>query len=392
MFYSCSSLARILIPDGVTTISSYALSATALTNIIIPDSTTNIGEGAFEGCANLGGIIIPDSVSSIGGRVFYNCAGMETITIGTNITDIAPAAFFNCTSLISVTIPENVVGIEDDSFSACISMTNILVGGGVTNIGNTAFYGCTSLDSITVASNNTFYTSDDGILFNHDETSLVQYPQNRGGDYIVPDGVLAIDDNAFAYCVNLTAVTLSESVTSLGDGAFFACTSLTNIVMESNITNIGEAVFEECGALNSISFSASVTSVGLWAFGGCDQLASIFFYGNAPAFNGPNLFPGGPATIYYLPGTTGWDTLSVGAPIVPWLPQIQTADGNFGMRTNRFTSNINWASGQTVVVEASADLVDWQPIQTNTLTTGSINFTDPQQTNFPTRFYRVRSP
>ena len=70
-----------------------------------------------------------------------------------------------------------------------------------------------------------------------------------------------------------------------------------------------------------------------------------------------------------------------------------TGDADFGVRTNQFGFNLNWASSEaSVVVEASTDLINWQPVQTNTLTTGSAYFSDPQWTNYPGRFYRLRSP
>ena len=49
-----------------------------------------------------------------------------------------------------------------------------------------------------------------------------------------------------------------------------------------------------------------------------------------------------------------------------------TANPSFGVRTNQFGFNINWVSGQTVVVEASTNLTDpvWTPLQTITLTNG----------------------
>ena len=101
-------------------------------------------------------------------------------------------------------------------------------------------------------------------------------------------------------------------------------------------------------------------------------------------------------TFYYLPGTTGWSDFSdqAGVPTALWLPQMQTADTSFGAPTNQFGFNINWAGGQTVVVEACTNLVHpvWQPLQTNTLTTGTANFSDPQWANYSARFYRLRSP
>ena len=59
---------------------------------------------------------------------------------------------------------------------------------------------------------------------------------------------------------------------------------------------------------------------------------------------------------------------------------------------NKFGFNLVWSSGHTVVVEASTNLVNWEPVQTNMLTTGSAYFSDPQWTNYPGRFYRLRSP
>lgn len=71
---------------------------------------------------------------------------------------------------------------------------------------------------------------------------------------------------------------------------------------------------------------------------------------------------------------------------------IATTNAGFGVQTNQFGFNINWVSGYTAVVEASSNLIDWQPLQTNTLTTDSDYFGDPQWTNYPSRFYRLRTP
>jgi len=90
---------------------------------------------------------------------------------------------------------------------------------------------------------------------------------------------------------------------------------------------------------------------------------------------------------------TGWDA-TFDVPTALWTPQMQTSDASFGVRTNQFGFNINWASGMVVVVEACTDLVNptWFPVQTNTLTADSCYFSDPAWTNYPGRFYRLRSP
>ena len=90
----------------------------------------------------------------------------------------------------------------------------------------------------------------------------------------------------------------------------------------------------------------------------------------------------------------GW-TMNTGfLHIVPWNPQAQTGDGSFGVRTNQFGFNITGNSNLVVVVETSASLADpsWSPVATNILTSGLSYFSDPQWTNYPSRFYRLSMP
>jgi hypothetical protein len=100
------------------------------------------------------------------------------------------------------------------------------------------------------------------------------------------------------------------------------------------------------------------------------------------------------ATIYYLPGTMGWGATFADRPAVLWTPRIESSDAPFDVRTNQFGFNISWASDLVTVVEACANLTNptWAPVGTNTLAGGSSYFSDPEWTNHPVRFYRLRSP
>jgi len=64
----------------------------------------------------------------------------------------------------------------------------------------------------------------------------------------------------------------------------------------------------------------------------------------------------------------------------------------FGMSNGQFSFEITGPGGQTVVVDAASDLVNWQPIQTNSLTSGTLQFNDSTCDTSPQRFYRVRRP
>ena len=70
-----------------------------------------------------------------------------------------------------------------------------------------------------------------------------------------------------------------------------------------------------------------------------------------------------------------------GAPSVLWNPVIQTRDGSFGLSHNQFGFNITGTANIPVMVETCADLSNpvWSPLQTFTLTNGSVFFSQAAQ-------------
>ena len=120
--------------------------------------------------------------------------------------------------------------------------------------------------------------------------------------------------------------------------------------------------------------------------------------GNAPAFGFSVFNDDDNVILYYLSGTTGWDA-TFDVPTALWslpnpYPVILSNDPSFGVQTNGFSFTISWPIHSSVVVEACTDLAnsDWSPVATNKLTDGSSYFSDAEWTNYPGRFYRVRSP
>ena len=96
-------------------------------------------------------------------------------------------------------------------------------------------------------------------------------------------------------------------VTDIGRQAFYYCSGLTSVTIGSSVTNIADNAFGYCTSLTNVIILGGVTSIGDSAFGYCGKLASFYFLGNAPSA-GANLFsPFYAPTVYYLPGTTGWE-------------------------------------------------------------------------------------
>jgi len=172
---------------------------------------------------------------------------------GVVVKKIGDYAFNSCASLTSITIPSSVTSIGDDAFSYCASLTSISIPSSVTSIGYHAFYYCTSLTSINVDIANLNYSSDNGILYNKNKTTLIECPTGKSESITIPSSVTSIGDMAFSKCTSLTSITIPSSVTSIGSYAFNYCASLTSITIPSGVTSIGSSIFYYCISLTSIN-------------------------------------------------------------------------------------------------------------------------------------------
>jgi hypothetical protein len=163
------------------------------------------------------------------------------------------------------------------------------------------------------------------------------------------------------------------------------------------LTAIGPWAFVSCVDLTSLTLPDSITSIGDQAFQECTSLAAVYSQGNAPSLGYEAFLVADNATIYRLPGSTGWSTTLGDRPTALWqlsYPVILSFAPGFGIQTNHFGFIISWATNASVAVEASTNLAAtaWSPVGTNILTDGWSYFRDRRWTNYPTRLYRLRAP
>lgn len=244
-------------------------------SVIIPEGIITIGECAFMYCTKLTYIEIPNSVKVIKSSAFQYCYALTEVNLPTGLTVLEDRVFLACKSLKNLTIPESVTTIKNNAFNSCPKLESITIPKNVTQI-EYDFEFCDSLSNINVANDNKAFSSKDGVLYNKNQSSLLVYPPAKESDnFVVPNSVENIRENAFAYSSKLKGVTIPKNVTYIGEFAFEKCINLRNVSLSDAITVIEKGTFYGCKSLIEVTIPESVNKIGIMAFGHCESLNSI---------------------------------------------------------------------------------------------------------------------
>ena len=273
-FSWCSSLSKIVIPSGVTSIGNRAFSfCSSLKYISIPKSVIGLNGNPFAKwngkleCLspnfvyeddvlfnkdksriisfrnqNIKSYVIPSNVISIGDSAFYGCNSLSEIVISSSVTSIGDSAFLWCSSLSEIVIPSSVTSIGDYAFSGCSSLKYISIPKSVICLNGNPFAGWTG--KLECLSPNFVY--EDDVLFNKDKSRIISFRNQNIKSYVIPSSITSIGDRAFSGSDSLSEIVIPPSVTSIGDGAFLGCRSLSEIVIPSSVTSIGKGAFCFC--------------------------------------------------------------------------------------------------------------------------------------------------
>lgn len=261
--------------------------------------------------------------------ISYNgCA--STITIPEGVTRISSGAFYQARNnyrnigIAGIVLPASLEIIDENAFS------NLLV----------------PWVSFGISEYNEYFSVEDGVLFNKDKTLLIKYPiDKQEHEYVVPNTVKQISQNAFKYARNLQTLVLSSSLESIGEeaivalsnlqyidfsktslvelpksvcsscqnlsevrlpstlkiigfGAFFGDNSLRHIVLPNGLTDISDCAFGNCINLSDVNIPQSVVKIGESAFTDCTSLSYLKIPKNANV--NPKAIPEHCKISYYL--------------------------------------------------------------------------------------------
>ncbi len=92
----------------------------------------------------------------------------------------------------------------------------------------------------------------------------------------LPEGLTSIGNFAFANCEVLVEVTMPATLQTIGNCAFYSCDELkTAALNETALVSIGQNAYTDCAALTEVSFPSTLTTIGDGAFLNCSALASL---------------------------------------------------------------------------------------------------------------------
>lgn len=139
LFHSCPNLESVKIPSGVTSIGYDAFfGCSSLKEIQIPACST-MGGYVFYNCTVLSEITLPDNLETIGEYAFSNCDNIASITIGANVKTIGNYAFYSCTKLAEVVLPDGIETLGERAFAQCNNLESINLPASLKSVGRYCF-------------------------------------------------------------------------------------------------------------------------------------------------------------------------------------------------------------------------------------------------------------
>lgn len=257
IFFNCLSLREIILPETITKIPVDFCQRCQCLEKINLSHVQFIGMCAFSGCSNLDA----GNLSAEIDKYAFEDTAVRNLEIK-DISKIHKCAYRCCDKLESVTISGNGI-IPSGLFAECSRLKNVTINEGITIIGESAF----------------------------SETVIKKL--------VLPSTVIAVNNNAFAYCGQLEKAVLDERLDSIGCQAFMNTTSLSEISIPDKVEYIGSKCFSysgiknvklskndfftviydktffECVNLKEVILPDNIRQIGSYAFANCKSLQHI---------------------------------------------------------------------------------------------------------------------
>lgn len=182
----------------------------------------------------------------------------------------------NARYLEEITIPATYNGkavttIIENGFSGATNLKKITIPNSIISVGDNAFYNCGNLQ---------YNEKDGGLYLGNAENPYLILVKAKDATITrcdVEPTTIAICDNAFYGCTELSILNIPNTVKNIGSYAFKGCSAVDVINIPEGCTYIGTETFEGCVNLRKINIPASVSNIGKSAFANCQSLSEVTF-------------------------------------------------------------------------------------------------------------------
>ena len=245
-------LREVVLPTGITEIPDNQFAFTSIESLQLPSTVTRIGNGAFNGCERLAVINFPEGISYVGDFAFRNTALTEIEFTEGNVS-LGLNAFQECSLLQTVKLLCDSATLSTSTFEGCTALQSAYLNG-VSTVAGSAFYGCTSLEQVVFSDK----IREIGLFAFYGCTSLASLQ--------LPEGLTAIEDNAFRYTA-VTSLTVPSTVTSFGNLLCADTMEEIEILPSDNEITFALGCGEGITAhVNNITLPANVTEIYLYDY------------------------------------------------------------------------------------------------------------------------------
>ncbi len=312
-FIGDNTITKVIIPEGVEKIDSYAFAnLTALEEVVLPSTLESIEYGAFYGCTalqkitfsgennlkiisqnafencdlrgtldlksicvisdyafagnqNLEGITLTDTILSIGQYAFAACKKLSNITIGAEKIKYGAYVFTGCESLTDFYV--NAAVLPEGMFYECESLESVKIGPDVKDIGVFAFRDTKVSKFIVSDKNSTYKVQTSDIILSADGKKLIAVSPVISGEFteakLGSKDVTEIGKGAFSHNQKISSVVL-DKVTVVGDYGLASNKNLVSVSL-GKLTSIGDYAFFEASVTETVPFD-SETKIGKYAY------------------------------------------------------------------------------------------------------------------------------
>lgn len=224
---------------------------------------TRVEAHAFSGNRDITSLIIPDSVTSVGTSAFYDCRNLVDITFSENLDQIGELAFANTAWLTNKRAENPLVIVNNILIDGMFCTGKVVIPDGVVAINYNAFIGCSRVTEFTIP---------DSVRY----IAPGAFEQCSGiTEITIPNGLKEIYAYSFYGCTNLETVNIPKSVTFFGGEAFEGTPWLDNKRAEDPLVIVNNSVIDGRMCTGAVEIPEGVVSLGEWAFLENENITSL---------------------------------------------------------------------------------------------------------------------